>query len=157
MARLTEVVPALGVGPDQTADAGAWTNVLAEVPLFAGLSKRQLRKVAATARIARFHDGRKITRTGEPGDVFYALLDGEVTVTPRRGLPSVQLGAGSFFGEIALLDGGPRSATVAAKGPVVCLAINRTRFLKLLRTEPTITLAILEELARRLRAVHASA
>jgi CRP/FNR family cyclic AMP-dependent transcriptional regulator len=137
-------------------DAASWLNVLAEVPLFAGLSQRHLRKVAASAQVVRLHDGRPITRAGEAGDAFFVVLDGEVSVE-RPGVKALMLGMGSFFGEMALLDGGPRTATVAAKGPVVCLTISRSRFLKLLRAEPAIAIAMVEELARRLRAVQASA
>jgi CRP-like cAMP-binding protein len=139
-----------------TADPTLWTNVLAEVPLFAGLSPRHVRKVAATGRIARFHDATAIVRAGEPGDTFYVIIDGDVSVR-RRGVPAIVLGPGSFFGELALLDRAPRSATVMAKGPVACLAITRPRFLKLLRDESTIAIALLEELARRVRTLQSSA
>jgi CRP-like cAMP-binding protein len=63
---------------------------------------------------------------------------------------------GSFFGEMALLDGGPRSATVVAKGPVVSLTISRSGFQKLLRKEPAISAALLKELATRLRTAEAA-
>jgi CRP-like cAMP-binding protein len=129
--------------------------VLADVPLFAGLSPRHLRKVAGTGRIVRYHHATAIVRAGEPGDTFYVVVDGEVSVR-RRGLAALSLGSGSFFGELALLDGGARTATVMAKGPVACLVIARTRFLKLLRDEPTIAVALLEEVAGRLRTLQAS-
>ena len=135
--------------------ATSWANVLADVPLFSGLSRRHLRQVAGTGRIERFENATLIVRAGALGDTFYVVVDGEVTVR-RRGLPGLSLGPGSFFGELAILDGGARSATVAAKGPVTCLAITRARFLKLLRSEPTIAVAILEELARRLRTAQAT-
>jgi CRP/FNR family transcriptional regulator, cyclic AMP receptor protein len=137
-------------------DASGWANVLAGVPLFAGLSRRHLRQVAGTGRIARFDNATAIVRAGEPGDTFFVVLDGEVVVG-RRGLPKISLGMGSYFGEMALLDGGPRSATVTASGPVTCLTIKRPRFLKLLRSEPAISVALLGELAGRLRAVQSSA
>ncbi len=137
-------------------DATGWANVLAEIPLFDGLSRRNLRKVAGTARITRFHPSTQIVRSGERGNTFYVVLDGEVSVM-RKGLPTLSLGVGSYFGELALLDGGARTATVTAEGPVTCLTIARPRFLKLLRSEPTITVAVLEELARRLRTAQASA
>jgi CRP/FNR family transcriptional regulator, cyclic AMP receptor protein len=136
-------------------DATLWTSVLADVPLFAGLSRRHLRKVADTGRIARFHSGSAIVRAGEPGDSFYVITDGEVSIR-RRGVTALSLGPGSFFGEMALLDGGTRSATVTAQGPVACLVITRARFLKLLRAEPTIAVALLTEVARRLRTLQAS-
>jgi CRP-like cAMP-binding protein len=123
---------------------------LAEVPLFAGLSSRRLKKVAAVATIRRFHDHTSIVRAGEPGDTLFVVLDGEVSVH-RRTLPELSLGKGSFFGEMALLDGGTRSATVIANGPVTCLAITQSRFLKLLNKESGIAIALLQELASRLR------
>ena len=132
-------------------DARQWTNVLAEIPLFAGLSSRDLRRVASVATIKRFHDQTEIIRAGEAGDALYIVLDGSVSVH-RRGLRRVELGIGSVFGELSLLDGGPRSATVYASEPVACLRIARPRFAKLLRSEPGIAIALLEELAARLRA-----
>ena len=137
-------------------DARGWTDALASVPLFANLSPRHLKRVAGTGRVSRFHDNTAIVRTGEAGDALYVVLDGEVSVR-RPGLQSLSLGIGSFFGELAVLDDGPRTATVLADGPVVCLTINRSRFLKLMRDEPTSAVAVLKELAARLRAVQAAA
>ena len=140
-----------GRGRRSTDVAADWTNVLARVPLFAGLNRRQLRKVAATARVARFHDATVIMKAGEPGDSFYILLDGTVTVR-QPGMPAFEREPGSFFGEIALLDGGKRIATVLANGRITTLVITRSRFLKLLRDQPAIAVAMVEELAGRLRA-----
>jgi CRP/FNR family transcriptional regulator, cyclic AMP receptor protein len=137
----------------QTADPKEWTNVLAEVPLFASLSKRHLRHVAGLAKIRKFHDGAVMMRAGDAGDAMYVLLDGRATVRRRRG-GAVKLEMGAFVGELALLDDGPRTATVVADGPVVALSIGRARFGKLLRSEPAIAVAIAEELARRLRAAN---
>jgi CRP/FNR family transcriptional regulator, cyclic AMP receptor protein len=141
---------------ESPADAGGWTNVLAEVPIFSDLGRRQLRKVAGAGRIVRFHDGAPVIRAGTPGDALYVLIDGTVSVR-RRGLPPVSLGIGSFFGEMALFDDSPRSATVVADGELVCLVITRTRFHKLLRAEPTISIGLLKELAGRLRVAQATA
>jgi CRP-like cAMP-binding protein len=135
------------------ADARGWANVLAEVPLFASLSRRHLNKVAGLGKIRRFHDGTLIVRAGEPGETLYVLLDGEVSVR-RPGLSTRTLGMGNFFGEIALLDSGARSATVVATGPVVCLTIRQAPFLKLLHSEPAIAVALLREVAVRLRTAH---
>jgi CRP-like cAMP-binding protein len=132
-------------------DASGWTNVLADVPIFAELSKRHLKKIGSASRLMRFHDGAAIIREGTPGDALYVLVDGRVSVR-RRGLPAVELGMGSFFGEMALFDDSPRSASVLATGPAVCLVISRARFDKLLRSEPPIAIGLLKELARRLRA-----
>ena len=138
------------------ADARGWANVLADVPLFAGLSRRHLNKVAVTGSLKRFHDKTAIVRAGEMGTTLYVVLDGTVSVR-RRGLPVLRLGVGSVFGEIALLDGHQRSATVMAEDPVLCLTIEQSRFLKLLRSEPAIAIALLKELAARLRAMQATA
>jgi len=131
-------------------DPRGWTNVLADVPLFAALNARHLRKVAAAARIRRFRDSTELMRAGEPGNDVHVVLDGEVAIR-RPGRSSLTLGIGSFVGELALLDGGVRTATVVARGPVITLAISRARFRKLLLAEPPIAVAIAEELARRLR------
>jgi CRP-like cAMP-binding protein len=131
-------------------DPREWTNVLAEVPLFASLNGRHLRHVAGLARIRRFHDGAALMRAGDAGDALYVLLDGRATVrVPRRG--EIALEVGAFVGELALLDDGPRTATVVADGPVIALTVGRAGFRKLLRSEPSIAVAIAEELARRLR------
>jgi CRP/FNR family transcriptional regulator, cyclic AMP receptor protein len=131
-------------------DARLWTNVLADVPLFAGLNRRHLRKVAGLGKIRRFHEGATIMRAGEPGDAMYVILDGKVSVRPP-GKRNVAVGIGGFVGELSLLDDGPRSATVVASEPSVTLCITRASFCKLMRTEPSMALAVSEELARRLR------
>ena len=74
----------------------------------------------------------------------------------QSGRPALILGAGSVIGELALLDGGTRTATVVAKGPVTTLTITGKQFRKLLQSEPSIAIAVAEELARRLRTAHAT-
>ncbi len=135
-----------------TDDPRLWTNVLAEVPLFAGLNARHRRKIADAATVRRFADGVVLMKNGEPGEALHVVLDGAVTVEPpnRRRLT---LGVGSFVGELALLDDGPRTATVVTKGETVTLAISRAKFRKLLESEPRIAIAIAAELAGRLRSV----
>ena len=151
-APLAQLLLGEGFRPD---DARGWTNVLAEVPLFAGLGERQRRKVASLAGIRRFADGAPLARHGEPGDALYVVLDGTVSVR-RRGRPTRTLGIGSIVGELALLDGGPRTASVVAEGEVVTLTVPASRFRTLLRSEPAIAIGIAEELARRLRAADSS-
>lgn len=132
-------------------DARGWTNVFGEVPLFAGLSARHRRKVASLARIRRFADGAPLVRAGDPGDALHVVLDGKVSIR-KRGRSPLSLGIGSVVGELALLDGGPRTASVVAEGEVVTLSVPASRFRTLLRAEPAIAIGIAEELARRLRA-----
>ena len=156
VSRAIPVVGAQRGSASTPADAREWTNVLAEVPLFAGLSVRQRRKLAAVARIRRFADGAPFIRAGEPGEGLFVLLDGEVSVRAPGRAP-LTLGIGSVIGELALLDGGARTANVVAKGPVVTLTITGKQFRKLLHSEPSIAVALAEELARRLRTAHATA
>ena len=132
-----------------------WLGTLAEVPLFAGLSKRQLRRIAKLAHIRRFAPGAVIVRAGDTGRSFFVLLDGGAKVN-RAGRRSVRLGAGACFGEMALLDDSPRSADVVADGEVLALTIDRPGFTKLVRAEPALAQALLRTLAARLRAAEAT-
>ena len=132
-----------------------WLGTLDEVPLFHGLSKRHLRRIAKLARIRRFAPGSVMVRTGDPGRSFYVLLDGSAKVV-RGGRRSASLGAGDYFGELALLDDAPRSADVVAEGDVLAMTIDRPGFAKLLRAEPALAQALLRTLAARLRSAEAS-
>ena len=126
-------------------------TLLVQVPLFRGLSGRHLRRVASVAEHKHCLAGTALVRAGAPGDAFYTILDGEARVE----LPSgpVVLDAGAFFGEMAIIDGAPRYATVTAVTDVVVLVIPREKFRALLVDEPTVMLAIMETLAQRLREV----
>jgi CRP-like cAMP-binding protein len=146
---------AMGVSHDPNRVGHDWLDALAEVPLFEGLSKRHLRRIAKLARIRRFAPGSAIVRTGDAGTSFFVLLDGHARVVPPAGRPR-RLGAGDSFGEMALLDGGPRSADVVADGEVLTLTIGRSSFSTLLRKEPALTQALLRTLAARLRAAERS-
>ena len=129
--------------------------MIAEIPLFAALSRRHLGKVASVASTKRYAPGSTLAVVGKPADAFYVILDGQVRVeTPAARSSS---GAGDFFGEMALIDGEPRSATVVAAADLFVMMIPRTKFLKLLEAEPKIALAILATLSRRLRAVQSAA
>ena len=145
----------LSVPADPNRVGHDWLNTLAEVPLFDGISKRHLRRVAKLARIRRFASGAAMVRAGDPGKTFYVLLDGNAKVV-RRGARSIRLGMGDYFGEMALLDDAPRSADVVADGDVLALTIDRAGFTKLLRAEPLLAQALLRTLAARLRAAEAS-
>jgi CRP-like cAMP-binding protein len=126
-----------------------WLPVLKTLPLFAGMSSRDLRRIPARAK--RFGPGEAIVRAGDPGNAFYVVLDGEVRVELPSGR-SVGLEAGDYFGEMALLDGAPRSADITAADDVIVMVIGRAAFAKLLRREPQMAAVLLRTLARRLRA-----
>ena len=129
-------------------------GMLAEIPLFASLSRRHLGRIASVASTRRYAPRATLALRGKPADAFFVILDGSVRVElPGR---TVELGAGDFFGEMALIDGEPRSATVIAVGDVYVMTIPRAKFLKLLHAEPKIMLAIMTTLTRRLRDVQAA-
>ncbi len=132
-----------------------WLGTLAEVPLFAGLSKRHLRRIAELARLRRFAPGSAMVRTGDSGRAFFVVLDGNAKVV-RAGGRARRIGAGDYFGEMALLDDAPRSADVVADGEVLALTIDRSGFSKLLRSEPALAQALLRTLAARLRAAESA-
>ena len=123
-------------------------RALSKVPLFAGCSDEDMREIAGLAHLIRFDDGSVIVSQGEEGLGFYLLLAGEALVS-QGGVEINRLTPGQFFGEIALLEGTPRTASVTAAGQVVCLGILRSDFRPLLIRQPRIALRILEEAGRR--------
>lgn len=146
------IVRALGLansGDDHMAKS--WGDVLATIPLFAGVPPRHLRKIAGVATAKRFAPYTAMVKQGDPGDAFYVILDGSATVR-RTGKRNVTLRQGDFFGELALLDSSPRSATVEANDDVLAMRLGRAAFQKTLEKEPKVALAMLRTLATRLRA-----
>ena len=131
-------------------------EALVDVPLFSGLSKRQLRGIAKLFEEESFDRSSTLAEEGKPGDTFHVMLEGEAKVT-RGGRRINRLIPGDFFGEVALIDGGPRTASVVAETSVTTLTINRTRFRKMLQEDASIVVKMLEELARRLRSNERSA
>jgi CRP/FNR family cyclic AMP-dependent transcriptional regulator len=148
---------ASNVGPSHLPQkvSRGWVDVLARVPLFAGLSRRQLTKVAGLGSSKRYAGGSTLVKSGAPGESVFVILDGRAIV--RAGARRIPLGAGDFFGEMSLLDGEPRSATVAAQTEVLVMMIPRRKFLKLLEKEPRIAIALMSTLSRRVRALQAAA
>ena len=129
-------------------------RLLERVPLFAGLPRRHLRRVAGLADEVRFRDGRVIVEAGLPGSTFFVIAEGNAKVYRSKvptGRAVARLGPGDFFGEMALLDGGPRSATVVADGELAAVRLSRSAFRKTIQREPSLALSIMAELAARLR------
>jgi CRP-like cAMP-binding protein len=125
------------------------------MPLFAGVPKRHVRKIAALTKEVTFARGTPIVRHGERGDSFFVVLEGSASVQRRAGLPPISLGPGDYFGEIALIDGAERTATVVAKTEVRCLRLGSAPFLEMLRREPEIAVLMLKQLAGRIRELQA--
>jgi CRP-like cAMP-binding protein len=124
---------------------------LADVPIFAGLSTRHLEKIAKLAVTKRYAQDAKIVIAGDQGESFFVVLEGTALVTAGE-FTAVVLGPGDFFGEMALLDGYPRSATVTAESRVEVMIVTRRSLIKLLESEPTIGIAMLKTMTRRVRA-----
>jgi protein phosphatase len=125
-------------------------EVLGTVPLFAGLSKRHLRRLAEHADVASFHEKEFMVKQEQAGGTFYVILEGEAKVI-RSGRTIATLDPGDFFGEISLLDGGPRTADVVAASPVTAIRIFKRAFDKMVAEEPGVAANILAVVARRLR------
>ena len=126
------------------------TELLKTVPLFAGLSQRQLDLVARAADEVERDAGSVLVRQGQPGESFMLVLEGSARVE-RGGKQIGRLSTGEFFGEMALIDRKPRSATVVAETPVTVLLIDGRRFLGLLEQVPAMNRRILAELSARIR------
>jgi CRP-like cAMP-binding protein len=118
-----------------------WTKWIAQVPLFAGLPRKEQKKVAALAQLKSFGDGKTIVREGGAGDSFFAILGGRARLSTATGLTH-ELGEGDCFGELALIDGAPRAGTVVAIGDVTAARIERAAFLELLKHEPLIAYSL---------------
>jgi CRP/FNR family transcriptional regulator, cyclic AMP receptor protein len=122
---------------------------LAAVPLFSGLSAGQLRALARAAARVQFGGGDRIVREREPDDGFYVMEEGTAGVSVD-GDRKASLGPGGYFGEMAVIDGGPRSATITAETSVTVLKLPSSALSRLLDRDPSVTRAIAVELRRRL-------
>jgi len=121
------------------------------VPLFAGMPSRFIKRLADKMDEQRFMEGAAIVRQGEPGDTFYVIVEGEAKVKDPNGRTLSRLIPGDFFGEISLMDGGPRTATVVAATNLTALALSRKDFGALLQSEPKVTVGLLKHAATLLR------
>ena len=125
---------------------------LEEVPLLADCTQKQLRAIYDISRVVEVPAGTSLTRAGQPGDEFFVILDGSAAVE-KPGKKRAFLRPGDFFGEMSLLDGGPRSVTVRAATPLRVLVIDRQNFQGVLREVPDLTQKLLVTLSRRVRAL----
>jgi CRP/FNR family transcriptional regulator, cyclic AMP receptor protein len=125
-------------------------ELLEKVSMFAACNKRELGKLASVARERRVPTGTVLTKEGEPGDEFFVVAEGmaEASIGGRK-VGSIP--AGSFFGELSLLDQGPRTATVTAELPTRLLVINAHDFNGVISEVPSISLKIMRGLATRIR------
>jgi CRP-like cAMP-binding protein len=131
-------------------------DLLAAVPLFSSCSKGELRAVAQLGTPLDVATGKELTREGAYGREFFIVLEGEAECVVR-GVTAALLGPGDFFGEMALIDGGPRTATVRAASALRVVLFDSREFSGLLLASPSIALKLLRNLAGRLRDLHAMA
>ena len=126
-------------------DALGWLLLLRHVGVFEALNEQHLRRVAKLFTIERYADGDTVVLAGARGDSLHIVLNGRARVrTPGGHVRS--LGADDCFGELALIDGAPRSATVTAVGELTTAKLKRSDFGKLLKAEPGIAVGLLDGL-----------
>ncbi len=131
------------------------TSFFRKFPLFADLDDRELATIATVAKSRRYAKDEVVFYADESGDIFCLIREGQVKVTmispEGKEIILKLLGPGDFFGEMALLDDEPRSATVVATEPLELVTIWRNDFLQILAENFTLTKKMLAELSRRLR------
>ena len=132
----------------------ATLRALRPVPIFRALAKPTLFNVARRTSEVVFASGATVVREGDAGDALYIIVEGSVEVR-KGGQIVAQMTAGDFFGEISLLDGEPRTATIVAVDDVVLLTLKSSDFEELLKIHYVARTA-LESLAKRLREAHDS-
>jgi CRP/FNR family cyclic AMP-dependent transcriptional regulator len=123
---------------------------LAQVPIFSGCTKKELQALAREVRELQHPSGTVIAAEGAPGAGLFIIQQGQCDVS-IGGRKVNRLGAGDFFGEMALLDGGPRTATVTATSDLTLFALTEWTFRGLLVEHPSIAIRTLEAMAARLR------
>jgi CRP-like cAMP-binding protein len=131
-------------------------ETLRSIPLFSRLTKGQLSSVLGSSHAVEYQPGVPIVTEGEKGKGFFVLARGTVNVS-ISGKEVSTLGPGSYFGEIAVIDGGPRTATIAAESAVSALELTRPELLRLIDREPGVARAMYDELQRHLSEPQSSA
>jgi CRP/FNR family transcriptional regulator, cyclic AMP receptor protein len=123
-------------------------EALRRSPLFEGLAKKDLAELARHTEDVDVPAGQVLCKEGQSGSEFFVILEGEAQIT-KHGTPIRTLGPGDFFGEIALVESGPRTATVTATTPLRSFVLTRGDFMHLLDQQPTVERKVLRALARR--------
>jgi CRP/FNR family transcriptional regulator, cyclic AMP receptor protein len=120
------------------------------VELFADMDRRQAEQIARLLKLRPFAKGETVIMEGSGGAAFFLIESGDATVS-KKGVPVATLGPGDCFGELALIDGGPRSATVTAETDLVCYGLTFWEFRPLIERNSSIAWKLLQALAKRLR------
>jgi CRP-like cAMP-binding protein len=151
---LAETIARDGQGVPHVDDAAAARHLLRQVPLFKRIGKRHLRLLAGRCQVIRYRPGEPIVRAGFSGEGFFVIAGGRARVQRSDGHELI-LGHGDFFGDLSLIDGADRNATVVAETDLIALKLTRQTFLDLLNAEPTVCRALVESLVERIRAMEA--
>lgn len=123
---------------------------LSTVPMFSSLSQTELRTVGRLSDIVHYSEGDVICEEGTNGREFFLVMDGQAEV--KKGKKTIaKMKPGSYFGELSVLDGGPRSATVVAGSDMELLVLEQRQFSGLIRELPAIGAKVLATMAARLR------
>jgi CRP/FNR family cyclic AMP-dependent transcriptional regulator len=125
-------------------------DALARCPFFAGLSRNELIELAKVSEDMEVEEGKALTREGKSGSEFFVIIEGDVSVT-KGGEEVRTLGPGDFFGEIALLEDTPRTATVTATSPLRFFVLTRQAFRSLLAHQPQLEEKVTTALQERVR------
>jgi CRP/FNR family transcriptional regulator, cyclic AMP receptor protein len=125
-------------------------QLLGGVSLFSACSRGELGRIASLVDQVEVAEGKILAREGEPGSEFFVICEGRAKAT-KRGKQVALLRRGSFFGEMSLLDGGPRSATVTAETDMQLLVLNSRSFSALIADNPAVSRKLLRGMAERLR------
>lgn len=128
----------------------ATADILGTVPLFSGLSKRDLSRLAKATHEHTYQPGTQVTTEGKSGVGFFVILDGKarVQVPGRR---AKLLGPGDYFGEMALIDDAPRSAHVTAETELRCQVLTQWQFRPFVKEHPDVAWALLKAMVGRVR------
>jgi CRP/FNR family transcriptional regulator, cyclic AMP receptor protein len=125
-------------------------ELLADVGLFSSLPRRRLKRIAEASRVVNHEPGKKVAAEGLGALAFHLVLEGTASV--QKGDTTIRtLGPGDYFGEISMIDGKPRSASVVAEGPLTTLVVPHQSFSSLLESEPAFAHELLLLLCARLR------
>lgn len=127
----------------------AYLEHLARVPMFSACSKKELEQIARQAEELDVPAGERLIKQGASGRDFFVIVDGKATVT-RDDRDVATLGAGDFFGELALLDKAPRNATVTTASELRVFLLSQPAFHGLLATVPSLSQKVMVGMARRL-------
>ncbi len=125
-------------------------EALQRVPLFADLNRREVKQIARLFKERRFSEGDTVVKEGSGGAAFFLIDSGEAQVSVR-GKQRTTLKPGDYFGEISLIDGGARSATVTASSDLVCYGLTYWEFRPLVQENAALGWKLLQSLAKKLR------